>query len=179
MIALRVDERLIHGQIAMAWCRALQIQGILVANDEAATNEVQKMALKMAAPLEVKVLIKSVSDAVRILTAPAAAGKRLLVLVRSVHDALHLVERVGNIESVNIGNVGKISGGEDKTALSSYVMLTPPELEDCKALVQLAPEAFLQPVPTAEKTLARDALAKLSVRTEESTSCCIKLPSSL
>ena len=48
MIALRVDERLIHGQIAMAWCRALQVQGILVANDEAATNEVQKMALKMA-----------------------------------------------------------------------------------------------------------------------------------
>ncbi|MFT8395349.1 PTS sugar transporter subunit IIB [Propionibacterium sp.] len=156
-----MDERLIHGQIAMAWCRALQIQGILVANDEAATNNVQQMALKMAAPPEVKVLIKSVSDAVRILTAPAAADKRLLVLVRTVHDALHLVERVGGIESVNIGNVGKTSGSTERTQLSSYVLLTPPELADYKTLVELTPEAFLQPVPTAEKTLARDALTKL------------------
>ena len=36
--ALRVDERLIHGQVAMAWTRDLGIQGIMVADDEAASN---------------------------------------------------------------------------------------------------------------------------------------------
>ena len=46
--ALRVDERLIHGQVAMAWTRDLGIQGIMVADDEAASNEMQKMTLKMA-----------------------------------------------------------------------------------------------------------------------------------
>ena len=48
--ALRVDERLIHGQVAMAWTRDLGIQGIMVADDEAASNEMQKMTLKMAVP---------------------------------------------------------------------------------------------------------------------------------
>ena len=48
--ALRVDDRLIHGQVAMTWTKQLAVQGIVVANDEAANDNTQKMALKMAVP---------------------------------------------------------------------------------------------------------------------------------
>jgi PTS system mannose-specific IIB component len=158
--ALRVDERLIHGQIAMTWSKELKIKGIVVANDEAATNEMQKMALKMAAPSEIKVLIKPVDDAIKVLNNPKAAGMRMLVLVKTIKDALTIAQYVSDIQYMNIGNVGKSVNG-DKTELSSFVLLTDDELENLKKLVELEPKTALQVVPSAEKKLAADALAQL------------------
>ena len=52
MIAqLRVDDRLIHGQVALVWTKELDTPGIVVANDNAANNEMVQMTLKMATPV--------------------------------------------------------------------------------------------------------------------------------
>ena len=86
--ALRVDERLIHGQVAMAWTRDLGIQGIMVADDEAASNEMQKMTLKMAVPDGIKCIIKTVPEIIALLNNPRSEGMRILVLVKTVKNAL-------------------------------------------------------------------------------------------
>ena len=70
--ALRVDDRLIHGQVAMTWTKQLKVNGIVVANDDAASDNTQKMALKMAVPAGIKVLIKPVQEAIRVLNDPRA-----------------------------------------------------------------------------------------------------------
>ena len=62
IVCLRVDERLIHGQVAMTWTKELKLNGLVVASDEAASNEIQKMTLKMAVPEGIKCIIKSVED---------------------------------------------------------------------------------------------------------------------
>ena len=46
IVCLRVDERLIHGQVAMTWTKELKLNGLVVASDEAASNELQKMNIK-------------------------------------------------------------------------------------------------------------------------------------
>ena len=61
---MRVDERLIHGQIAMVWSKEMSIDGIVVANDATASDETQQMALKMAVPSGIKVIIKTVDSAI-------------------------------------------------------------------------------------------------------------------
>ena len=104
--ALRVDDRLIHGQVAMTWTKQLRVQGIVVANDDAANDNTQKMALKMAVPAGIKVLIKPVDEAIRVLNDPRAAKMRILVLTRTVKDALKVRKQVGEIEFLNVGNVG-------------------------------------------------------------------------
>ncbi|MGX4685556.1 PTS mannose/fructose/sorbose transporter subunit IIAB [Vagococcus sp. JNUCC 83] len=150
---LRVDERLVHGQIAMVWSKELSLQGIIVANDEVANNETQQMALKMAVPSGIKVLIRSVDDVANILNDPRASSKRILVLVRTVGDALRLAEKVPNMNRINIGNVGKSVEGEKKT-LTQFVMLTPDELEFLSELTKIYPETALQNVPSDRKELA-------------------------
>ena len=51
MIALlRIDERLIHGQVATSWSKALDIDTIVCASDEAAQNPLKKKMLLIAAP---------------------------------------------------------------------------------------------------------------------------------
>lgn len=158
--ALRVDERLIHGQIAMVWSRALDLDGIVVANDETANDEMQKMALKMAVPSGLKVIIKSVQGAIDLLSDPRAGKMKLLVLVRTVGDAVLLAEKLPGINYVNIGNVGKAVEGQKHT-FTQFVMLNDEEIANLRKLVELYPETALQNLPDNKKILAADELKKL------------------
>lgn len=151
--ALRVDDRLIHGQVAMTWTKELKLNGLVVASDEAASNEIQKMTLKMAVPEGIKCIIKSVEDVTTILDDPRSESMRLMVLVPTVKDAVTLCKRYKNIEMVNIGNAGKMTSGEKKI-LSKEVMLTADELEALKELTELYPDTFFQGTPAMEKKMA-------------------------
>lgn len=127
--ALRVDDRLIHGQVAMTWTKQLAVQGIVVANDEAANDNTQKMALKMAVPGGIKSLIKPVDEAIRILNNPKASKMRILVLTRTVKDALKVRQSVGEIGFLNVGNTGRFDGIDvsEKLVLTPTIMLTKTE----------------------------------------------------
>ena len=148
IVCLRVDERLIHGQVAMTWTKELKLNGLVVASDEAASNEIQKMTLKMAVPEGIKCIIKSVEDVTTILDDPRSESMRLMVLVPTVKDAVTLCKRYKNIEMVNIGNAG------EKKILSKEVMLTADELEALKELTELYPDTFFQGTPAMEKKMA-------------------------
>lgn len=66
----RVDDRMLHGQVAVTWVNQVAPDAILIANDEAATNEMSKLAFKMAKPAGVKLAIKTVKDAAVLLNDP-------------------------------------------------------------------------------------------------------------
>ena len=161
--ALRVDDRLIHGQVAMTWTKQLSVQGIVVANDEAANDNTQKMALKMAVPGGIKSLIKPVDEAIRILNNPKASKMRILVLTRTVKDALKIRQSVGEIGFLNVGNTGRFDGIDvsEKLVLTPTIMLTKAEQQALKDLVALDPKACMQQVPNDEQKLVKDILDKL------------------
>lgn len=161
--ALRVDDRLIHGQVAMTWSKQLRVQGIMVANDDAAQDPTQKMALQMAVPSGIRVLIKPVDEIIRMLNYPRAADMRILVLTRTIKDALKIQENVGKIDFLNIGNVGRFDGidASEKKVLTPTIMLTQDEIQALKRLVELEPDTCMQQVPNDEKKLVKDAIGKL------------------
>ena len=140
IVCLRVDERLIHGQVAMTWTKELKLNGLVIASDEAASNE-------------------SVEDVTTILDDPRSESMRLMVLVPMVKDAVTLCKRYKNIEMVNIGNAGKMTSGEKKI-LSKEVMLTADELEALKELTELYPDTFFQGTPAMEKKMASAILKR-------------------
>lgn len=162
--ALRVDDRLIHGQVAMTWTKQLAVQGIVVANDEAANDNTQKMALKMAVPGGIKSLIKPVDEAIRILNNPKASKMRILVLTRTVKDALKVRQSVGEIGFLNVGNTGRFDGIDvsEKLVLTPTIMLTKAEQQALKDLVALDPKTCMQQVPNDEQKLVKDVLDKLN-----------------
>lgn len=162
--ALRVDDRLIHGQVAMTWTKQLAVQGIVVANDEAANDNTQKMALKMAVPGGIKSLIKPVDEVIRILNNPKASKMRILVLTRTVKDALKVRQSVGEIGFLNVGNTGRFDGIDvsEKLVLTPTIMLTKTEQQALKDLVALDPKTCMQQVPNDEQKLVKDVLDKLN-----------------
>ena len=65
ILNIRIDERLIHGQVATVWTNQLNITRILVIDDLAAVDDIQKIALKMACPSSSRLSILNAERAVR------------------------------------------------------------------------------------------------------------------
>lgn len=162
MIAqLRVDDRLIHGQVALVWTKELNTPGIVVANDNAANNQMVQMTLKMATPTGKKLLIRSVNDAIKVFNNPKGANMRIFALTNNVKDALKIAQNVNNIEGINVANVGRFADdAKDSVQISSTLMLSKDELEALKELAKIDIPVFNQVVPsnakTPIKTLLRD-----------------------
>ena len=102
---IRVDDRLIHGQVAVVWTKELNAPLLVVANDEAAKNEITQMTLKMAVPNGMKLLIRSVEESIKLFNDPRAKDKRIFVIVNSVKDACAIAKEVPDLEAVNVANV--------------------------------------------------------------------------
>ena len=109
MIALlRIDERLIHGQVATSWSKALDIDTIVCASDEAAQNPLKKKMLLIAAPPGKKTHVRSVDEVIGLLQDPRAERMKIFLLTDNPKDALKLVSALG-LKNVNLGNYHKLT----------------------------------------------------------------------
>ncbi|WP_461226210.1 PTS sugar transporter subunit IIB [Lacticaseibacillus suihuaensis] len=152
IVQIRVDDRLIHGQVALVWTKELNTPGIVVANDNAAKTKAVQMTLQMATPTGKKLLIRSVQDAIRVFLDPRGKDMRLFVLVNAVQDAATIVAAVPGVQAVNVANVGRFTqDAQDAQALSSTVMLTPPEVKALRQLAESGVPTFSQVLPSNAK----------------------------
>lgn len=158
---IRVDDRLIHGQVAVVWTKELNAPLLVVANDEAAKNEVMQLTLKMAVPNGMKLLIRSVDDAINIFNDPRGADKRIFVIVNSVSDANKIAQNVENIETVNVANAGRFDKSDPSTKKMIFpsVQLNPNELAAAKELAKLdRVNSYNQVLPSNPQLSLKDAL---------------------
>lgn len=111
IVNTRIDERLVHGQIVAFWTNRLNASRIMVIDDTAASNDIQKAALKMACPAGTKLSILRVERAVEKLKDPANyIGERLLCVFKgpaSLQKALHLGFPM---KSITVGNMSSRIG---------------------------------------------------------------------
>ena len=145
----RIDDRLLHGQVAVTWVGAVAPEAILIANDEAATNEMGKLALKMAKPAGVKLAIKTIDDAIALLNNPNAAKIKIFLITRTIQDTLKLVKSTDCIHRVNIGGVKNKEGGK---MIAAAVCLDDEDLAALKELRTLVDSLELRMDPTESRT---------------------------
>lgn len=100
---LRIDERLIHGQVAHAWSKAYPSDGILVIDNEVSKDNFQIQLLQMATPKGMKCFVKNVNESKQFLN--KFESKKLLVVVKSVTTVLAMVECGIDVKSVNVGGL--------------------------------------------------------------------------
>lgn len=146
---MRVDDRLIHGQVAVMWSKELAISRIIVASDQIAANELQVSALKMAAPAGVKAAVLSIEKAAEILNDPRSAGMRILVISNNPEDLFKVAERIQEKPVLNIANYGRIGGNlSEKTKVAESVYLTEYDREVVEKIAGLGLEIIHQPLPS-------------------------------
>lgn len=105
---LRVDHRLLHGQVAMTWTQELDTNCILIACDAVVKDDVRKTTLKLARPAGVKLVIKSVDDSIEALRSGVTDKYRLFIVVESIEDAYRLAKGYSEIKHINIGGRSRV-----------------------------------------------------------------------
>jgi mannose/fructose/N-acetylgalactosamine-specific phosphotransferase system component IIB len=146
---IRVDDRLIHGQVAVGWTRSLGIDHILVADDKAGSDPLQSSLMKMAAPTGVAVTMLPVRDAADRIAAGDFAAGRVLVLVRGPMELAQLRSGGVPFDTVNVGNV---HSGPGRTKLTKEVHASPEELEVWKELAAGGVRLEAQWLPDQSRT---------------------------
>ncbi|WP_269410345.1 PTS sugar transporter subunit IIB [Lentibacillus daqui] len=148
---LRVDHRLLHGQVAFSWTQNLGADCILIANDDVPVNDLRKTTIKLAKPQGVKLVIKNIEDSIKALQSGATDKYKLFIVVESVADAQKLSEAYPAIEQVNLGGVKAKEGSRN---ISKAINLLPEEEKLVKKMIEKGVEVEIRQVPNDKKVLA-------------------------
>jgi PTS system mannose-specific IIB component len=113
---LRIDNRLIHGQVAVAWMKYINAKAIIICNDKVAADPIQKMALPIAARGQ-KVLVFSIEETLKY--ERENQNDSLFIITKFPSDALALLKAGVKIETINVGNAAPIAGTQYKMITKS------------------------------------------------------------
>lgn len=102
---LRIDSRLLHGQVATNWAKVLKVDRILVVSDQVARDNIRKTLIRQASPPGVKVHVIPLMKMLRIYFDPRFNSFKALILVEDPQNAKILVENGVRVNLVNIGAV--------------------------------------------------------------------------
>lgn len=128
---IRVDDRLIHGQVTAGWIRPLAIERIILANDAIANDEWEREIYTLAVPPEIEVKIETIEKAVEIIK-NRQGNKKTMVLVNSLKDALRIIEAGIDVPKLNIGGLHYQEG---KKAFANYIFLSDDDIQYAKKLI--------------------------------------------
>ena len=87
----RIDNRLIHGQVATQWCGVVGANLLLVANDAVAADEFRQGLMNMAAPAYAQTRFFTIEKTINIIH-KASANQHIAIICESPQDVLKLVE---------------------------------------------------------------------------------------
>ncbi|MCC8140231.1 MAG: PTS sugar transporter subunit IIB [Lachnospiraceae bacterium] len=151
IIFSRIDERLLHGEIAMDWVGGLNPTRIVIIDDPTAANPMFTRMFQSMAPRGCTVDVLSVKTAEEKLKTEeyTGSGCRALLVAKVPSVYLALLNAGVQISSINVGNMGT---SRTRKRLLQYIWATKEELEDFRAIMDKGVELYGQKVPRMEKT---------------------------
>jgi PTS system mannose-specific IIB component len=144
IVLVRVDDRLIHGQILESWLPSTRAQELLVANDALADDQLQKMIMESAIPFSVSLRIDRVERIASMLKSSEGSEVRQIVLVENPMDALRLIRAGVEFDLLNLGN---LRSQQSNIALSASVWVGEDGLDALLTIIDAGVDVQLQSVP--------------------------------
>ena len=155
---VRIDDRLIHGQVATRWTKETNVQRIIVVSDEVAADTVRKTLLTQVAPPGVTAHVVDVAKMIRVYNNPKYAGERVMLLFTNPTDVERIVEGGVKITSVNIGGMAFRQG---KTQVNNAISVDAKDIEAFNKLNARGIELEARKVSTDQKLKMMDLIGKV------------------
>jgi PTS system mannose-specific IIB component len=156
---VRIDDRLIHGQVATRWTKETNVTRIIVVSDEVAADTVRKTLLTQVAPPGVTAHVVDVDKMIRVYNNPKYAGERVMLLFTNPTDVERLVEAGVKITSVNIGGMAFRQG---KTQVNNAISIDAKDIEAFNKLNARGIELEARKVSSDQKLKMMDLIAKVN-----------------
>lgn len=155
----RIDDRLIHGQVATRWTKETHVSRIIVVSDEVAADSVRKTLLTQVAPPGVSAHVVDVAKMIRVYNNPKYAGERVMLLFTNPTDVERIIEDGVEITSINIGGMAYRQG---KTQVNNAVSLDQQDIEAFRKLNARGIELEVRKVSSDPKLKMMDLIAKVA-----------------
>lgn len=147
---LRIDDRLIHGQVVTAWVKNYQAKRILIVDEGVSKDEFLKGVLKMVAPAGVELQIIGTEYLSEIIEKYESDAKNTIILVKTPQVAKALFDAGLKLDSLNVGGMGICKG---RINLYKNVSASPEEISILKGLEDSGIKVYFQAVPSDRQVL--------------------------
>lgn len=141
---LRIDDRLIHGQVAVSWTPYLDADTIVVANDAASTDKLMRSVFKLATPPQTVLSVKSVKGATLVINNPKHNDRKIFVVCSSPQDALEIVRECPSVRDICLGGIRK---SNDCKPITQQVYLNADDISALHEMKNLGANIKLQSLP--------------------------------
>lgn len=155
ILLLRVDHRLLHGQVAVSWCQGLGANCVFCVGDHVANDPVWKTTLKLGKPAGCKLVIKDMDHAVEAINSGVTDKYRMVVSVQTIAEAKELADRCPVVTSINLGNT---KASPTTREVSRQVFLEPEEEAMIRELIDRGVEVEIRPLADDPKVDAASVL---------------------
>lgn len=144
--AIRIDARLIHGQVATLWQGTWNCNRIMVIDSKSANDPMLKSVLKIACPSTVRLSVLEAETAAANLLSGKYGAERITIVTKDPANLLTLIEKGYKLETdVTVGNM---SNGMGKVKVTRNIAVSAEEAESFKKLNELGYKLFSQTVPS-------------------------------
>jgi len=157
---LHVDDRLVHGMVAITWLNWSKSDVLAVVNDDVVNDPIAKAMIPLAVPERVSVEIATVDDFINKIKNNHYGEKHIFIIVKTAKDALRIVEGGVKLQRVNIGIVAPPTGVKDGVHITKSTYVTKEDVETYRNLSKIVPEFTVQLIPSDPKYDAINLLNK-------------------
>lgn len=155
----RIDDRLIHGQVATVWSKQTEVSRILVVSDVVAQDALRTFLLQEAAPPDVKANVITIDKMVEVYRHQLFQGQKTMLLFTNPQDVVEVVQKGVEIPSVNVGGMSYQKG---KQMLTNFISVDEPDITAFRYLAQQGIEIEIRKVPSDRAVSLIELLAKQS-----------------
>lgn len=146
VIMVRVDDRLLHGQIICSWVPHIKADALVVASDEAARDSLVTDIISSCGHKGLSVCVKSIKDAVAHVNS-GECGARAILILGDLKDAMAVYEEGFRFATLNLGN---IHHEEDGREITPSVIINRDDEEIIKRLESLGVKMDIRDVPASD-----------------------------
>ncbi|MGN8168075.1 PTS sugar transporter subunit IIB [Lactiplantibacillus plantarum] len=145
---IRIDHRLMHGQVVFAWTKSQGIERIVIIDNATAKDDFKKMSLKLSKPVDVKLSLFSVDQAIERIPKIKALKDNTMIIFSNVKETHDFIKAFGSVPEINYGG---IQDREGASRFSNAIFLTPKEVQWSKELKDMGITLYMQQIPTAKR----------------------------
>lgn len=145
VVHVRMDNRLIHGQILVSWNSQMPIDHLIVTNDVVAKDNLQQTLLKAVTPIGSKVSVLTIEDCVNYCKSPESEKEKIFIIAKYPEDGLALVKGGLEMPVLNLGNQAFVRGSKK---LSNTVFLTESGVKALKEIHEMGIRITCRMMPT-------------------------------
>ena len=151
---IRIDDRLIHGQVATQWMKKYAIEQVVVVNREAAQDQLQQTILEIAAPTGVRIMVYDTEEFIEVYNSVEIKRRTLLLFTNPI-ELLTCLKGGLKIDAVNIGGMKYTPG---KTKLAKAVSVSQAEAQAFKEILAMNIIVEIRMMPVEKPQYIKDLL---------------------